>query len=271
MLRDIKKTYLKKLNSVKGENLLTVYVPLEKGVIGHKFNKSQLHNLRSELKNYLTKDQHDKLSSELELVIGNLGYSNESLGFAMFYDGDEISCYTLPFEPIKLINKSTSFDTKQIKDYYKKNIIYYVLAISKKGSKLYKGNFEELKMVPVSGLGKDLESTLGVDPDQPRIVQNHQVSAGGQGGVGFHGHGGYKDFKKTLFDDYLRFIDNKILLAIKDKKTPLVLVAVDYGQSAYKHISKYPSIFKQGISTNPDVLSPLELHNRTQKLFNMSN
>jgi hypothetical protein len=267
MLQNINKTLLKELRTIKGQTLLSVYAPLEKGINGHKFNQSQLHNLRSELKKTLSKEQHKKISTELELVIEKLGYSNESLGYALFYDGDNISSFTLPFTPEKAIKISTKYDLNPLVKHYKQNKFYYVLAISKKGSRLYKGDMDALKIVPVNGLGKDMESTLNLDDGQSPTVQNHQVSAGGSEGVGFHGHGGYKDLKKVIYEDYLRFIDKKILAVIKDKKIPLILVAVDYGQSAYKQISKYPSILMKGVSTNPDDLSTVELHNRTFQLL----
>lgn len=267
MFQKINKSTLKKLKTVSGETLLSVYVPLEKGMKGHKFNQSQLHNLRSELKKTVSTEQHKQISSEIESILEKIGYENESLGLAMFYDGSVIDSCALPFAPEKSTSIDNKYDLKQISDYYKQNKFYYVLAISKKGSKLYKGDMEKLRMVPVKGLGKDIESTLNIDELNANNLQNHPVGNSGKSNVGFHGHGGYKDIKKTLFDDYLRFVDKKILSSIKDKSIPLVLVAVDYGQSAYKHISKYPSIFIEGLSTNPDDLSPAELHKRTFPLL----
>ncbi len=268
MFQNINKAAVKKLRAFTDQTLLTVYVPLEKGMKGHKFNLSQLHNLRSELKQTLSTQQHKQVSKEIESIIDKIGYENESVGLAMFYDGKVINTYALPFEPVKAIEIGTKYDLTQIQDYYKQNKFYYVLAISKKGSKLYKGDMEKLKMMPIDGLGKDMQTTLNIDEGQSSVVQNHQVSAGGAEGIGFHGHGGYKDLKKVIYEDYLRFIDKKILDAIKDKSIPLVLVAVDYGQSAYKHISKYPSILIKGVSTNPDEMTPTQLHQRTFPLLN---
>lgn len=208
------------------------------------------------------------ISSELEVALENLGYTNTSLGLVLLHDGKDIWSYTLPFSPEKIIEVGTKFNLSQIQDYYEKNKPYYVLAFSKNGSKLYEGDMDTLKMLQVDGLGQDVETTLHIDEKQSHIVQNHPVSAGGSNdGVGFHGHGGYKDMKKILFEDYLRFVDKKILNTIRNKKIPLILVAVDYGQIAYKQISKYPSIFKRGVATNPDNLSPIELHHITFPLL----
>jgi hypothetical protein len=267
MYQNINKLAMKKLQGMKGQTLLTVYIPLEKGMKGHKYNVSQLHNLRSELKKTVSKEQHKVLSKEIESIVEKIGYENESLGVAMFYDGLSVFSYALPFSPEKSSLTSTKFDVAPIQKYYKQNRFYYVLAISKKGSKLYKGDMNNLKMVPVKGLGKDIESTLNIDEIHATSLQNHPASNGGKNNIGFHGHGGYKDVKKTLFEDYLRVVDKNILQAIKDKTVPLILVAVDYGQSAFKHISKYPSILAYGVSTNPDDLSPVELHQKTFPLL----
>ena len=267
MLENIKKSTLRTLQKVRGETLLTVYIPLEKGMKGHKFNQSQLHNLRSELKKTLSSAQHIQVSSEIESVLEKIDFDNELVGLAMFYDGKQVSTYGLPFTPKKAIEIRTKYDVEQIQQYYEQNRPYYVLAISKKGSKLYQGDMDALKMVPVTGLGQDIETTLRIDEYNTNTLQNHPSGNGSKSSIGFHGHGGYKDIKKTLFDEYLRAVDKKILQSIKDTSTPLVLVAVDYGQSAYKHISKYPSIFMKGVSTNPDDLSPAQLHQRTFPLL----
>jgi len=263
----MKKSTLKKLQSVYGESLISVYIPLEKGMNGHKFNQSQLHNVRSELKKLVTAKQHAELSKEIESAIESLGYSNESPGFALFYDGAQTQCFTLPFSPGNTVETGSSYNIDRIKEHYRHNKLYYVLAISKKGTRLYKGDMEKLKIINVSGLGKDLKTTLNIDDTPRSTLQSHTTAAGGRGSTGFHGHGGVKDLKKLLFEDYLRYVDKKILKAIKDKKIPLVLVAVDYGQSAFKHISKYPSILLNGVSTNPDEMSPIELHKRTYPLL----
>jgi hypothetical protein len=267
MLKKMKNATFKKLQKVHGDDLLTVYTPLQVGFTGHKYNQSQLHNLRSELKKILPEEQHKTMFREIENTLNAIGYDNKQHGLVMFYDDKVFKSYTLNFEPISGMIRSNKYELDQIAEYFRANKPYYVLAISKKGTLLYKGDMESLVPVEVSGLGQDLSTTLRIDDINSSNVQNHQVSAGGKDGVGFHGHGGYKDIKKVLFEDYLRFIDKKILSTIKDKSIPLVLVAVEYGQSAYKLISKYPTIFSKGVLTNPDELSAVQLHNKTLPLI----
>jgi hypothetical protein len=131
MLKNIKKSALKKLQTTTGETLLTVYIPLEKGMKGHKFNQSQLHNLRSELKKTVSTQQHKQLSAEIESILEKIGYENESIGLALFYDGENISSFALPFTPEKVIEIRPKYDLEQIQEYYRQNKFYYVLAISK--------------------------------------------------------------------------------------------------------------------------------------------
>jgi len=247
-----------------------VYIPLEKGAVGNKFNTSQLHNLRSELKKVVSTQQLKELTIEIDSVVEAPGYTNEAQGFSLFYDGISIYSYSLPFTPEKSLGISQSFNTAPINEYYSKNQPYYVLAISKKGSNLYRGDMNNLKIVKLKGLGENLSKTLKIDEINVSI-QGHPTGKGGSSNsFGFHGNGGYKDSKKQLYENYLRFVDKKILQFIKDSKTPLILVAVEYGQSLYKNISRYPSILANSIVTNPDNLSPLELHKRTFPLLQLS-
>ncbi len=268
MLGTIKVSKLKALQKMSGENLVTLYVPLEKGSFGHKQNKSQLHAVRSGLKKQLSVEQYALLSRTIDGLIGELGYVNSYEGVFAVLHGMTLEVFALPFRPQLLVYTGASFHLEQLRHYYGNNKSYYVLAISKKGSHLFKGDKASLHHVPVADLEKDMETLLGIDEKVGPELQNHPSGAGGKhGSEGFHGHGGMKDVKKSLYESYLRAVDKKIMKAIKNKRLPLVLVAVGYGQSAYRHVSKYPAIALKSITTNPDDLSTRDLHSKVVPLL----
>lgn len=265
-----KLTYLKfkKLQTIAGEGLVTAYIPLIQGSAGHKQNKSQFHALRAELKKHLPSEQHVVLSNVLESVLHMLGYINSSSGLLVAMRGAEISVFSLPFTPVLAWHKNSTYHLQQVKEYFATNSPFYVLAISKKGSHLFKGDKTKLTHVAVSEIGQDVKTLLRIDEGQSDSLQNHSEGAG-RGGTtqGFHGHGGVKDVKKKLFEAYLRAVDKKIMSAIDDKKVPLVLVAVGHGQSMYRHVSKYPNIALKSLTTNPDDISTEDLHSRIVPLM----
>ncbi len=271
MIQKINKSAVKKLKEARDKALLTVYVPLEKGSNGYKFNKSQLHNLKSELKKTTSQLPNNPLSSEIDSILQEINHGNELPGVSIFYDGVNAKVYALQFTPKKTIEISTTYDVGQIQDYFSKNLPYYVLTISKNGSQLYEGDMESLHVMPVAGMGKDIMKTLHIDELDTNNIQSHPTGNGSSEGGGLHGQGGYKDVKKTLFDDYLRAIDTIVMQAINDRNTPLVLVSVDYEQSAYKNMSKYPNILAEGVSTNPDELTAGQLHAKTFPLVSTAN
>lgn len=268
MLSTIKVSKLKALQKMSGENFVTLYVPLAKGAFGHKQNKSQLHAVRSKLKKQITVQQYSLITRTFDALIGELGYTNAYDGVFAVLHGMELELFALPFRPELLVYVGASFHLEQLRHYYGNNKSYYVLAISKKGSHLFKGDKAALRHVPVADIEKDMETLLGIDEKVGPELQNHPTGAAGKrGSEGFHGHGGMKDAKKNLFESYLRIVDKKVMRAIKNKRLPLVLVAVGYGQSAYKHVSKYPAIALKSITTNPDDLSTRELHSRVVPLL----
>jgi len=238
------------------------------GLQGHKQNQSQLHAFRAQLKKLVTREQHGKYADMLDAVNSNLIYSKSQHGLAVYSDGTRFWAYALPFSPELFINVGNKLILDQLVEYYKTNQQYYVLAISKNGSHLYAGDKDTMSIVPVKGLGQNIETTLRIDEKQSHILQNHPVGAGGgKNSEGFHGHGGFKDMKKVLFEEYLRVVDKLVTKTIKNNKSPLVIVAVGYAQSAYKHVSKYPNILVKSVSTNPDDLTALQLHDKTLPLL----
>lgn len=264
MIQTIKATDIKKLRNLAAEKVITIYMPLQRGPLGHKQNNSQFHAIRAQLKKDMSLVQYKLLSKTTQTTIDALGYANDHKGLMVVITDTNINLYALPFTPTLDISISNCCNVDQASKYIKNNKVFYVLAISKKGSHLFKGDKTELHHIPVKGLGTDLPTTLRIDELETNVLQNHPISAGAR--EGFHGHGGIKDIKKSLYESYLRAVDKNVLHAIKDKTLPLVLVAVDYGQTTYKHISKYPSIVIAGVTTNPDRLSTDQLHQMTAPL-----
>lgn len=260
-----KLTYLtyKKLQTKAGEGLVTIYIPLVPGAFGHKQNKSQLHAIRSELKKHVTGQQHARLSVLLDDTHAALGYVHTCKGLLVTIQNDSIKVYELPFTPNLIWHKNATYNLQQVKEYYASNSPFYVLAISKKGSHLFKGDKTKLTHVAVEEIEHDVNTVLRLDEGAADTLQNHAEGvAGRRGAAGFHGHGGKKEVKKTLYESYLRFVDKKIMNTIQDKKTPLVLVAVGYGQTMFRNVSAYPSIAAKSLTTNPDDLSTHDLHNK---------
>ena len=87
MIKSINSSTTKKLGVISGTELLTLYMPLAKGLQGHKQNQSQLHAFRAQLKNNVSRELHEKYTVMLERVNDSIAFTRYSDGLAIYSDG----------------------------------------------------------------------------------------------------------------------------------------------------------------------------------------
>ena len=269
MIQPITKTHVSTLQRKTGD-FITIYVPLQKGPLGHKQTTSQLHALRAQLKRVVSTDVMALINQSFDDVIKEIGYKNQHNGLLLSI-GDLVEVYALPFTPIEQLHRGSSLHLEQLRHYFGNNREFYVLSISKNGSHLYRGDKTHLQHEKVADIDKDMLTLLHIDEKQAQELQNHPVMRRGRSeGTGFHGQGGGKDHTKQLFEAYLRLIDRRVMNYTKNKRHPLVVVAANYGQSLYRRITKYPALVNHGILKNPEALSSQDLHENALTLVGLN-
>ncbi|MCA9346455.1 hypothetical protein KC960_03110 [Candidatus Saccharibacteria bacterium] len=269
MFAQITKRDLTQLTKITGKNLISIYIPLEPGITGLRNNISQLHSIKSHLKGYMPQEYADFIHEALDDKLEKSLNATNASGLAIFYDGIKLKVFSLAFKPEKLLQNNSKFNLEQITNYFSEDREFYVLSLSKNGNQLYKGNHKELELLKIKDLESDIKHALHID-EMPAVksLQVHPVNSINRGkGFNFHGHGGEKDIKKIMLEEYIRKIDKAILGYIKDKGLPLIVVAVDYAQNAFRRLTKHPNVLSVGISTNPDNVPLLELHKKTFALI----
>lgn len=268
MIKMITLAKVRSLQKISGENIITVYVPLRKGTFGHKQNVSQLHAIRSQLKKIVNPSQFLLVNNSLDFINGELGFTNTYEGVLITLVEAKVSIFALPFTPEALVHIGATYNLEQLRRFYENNRNYYVLTLSKNGSHLYYGDKLHLEPVRVADIDKDINALLKVDGVQRHVDGNSRNFNQGHREVSsYRSRGGVKNKKKTLYEAYTKIIDRRIVKYIKNKQVPLVIAAADFGQSLYRRITEYPTLFKKGLASNPDSLTINDLHDKTWQLL----
>jgi hypothetical protein len=108
--------------------------------------------------------------------------------------------------------------------------------------------------------------TASLQYDDPeKSLQVHTGSSQGNSAV-FHGQGaGNEDHKNDLLS-YFRQVNNGLESFLKNQHAPLILAGVDYLLPIYHEANTYSHLLPDGISGNPETLTPEELHTQAWQI-----
>jgi hypothetical protein len=248
----------KELRNIHTNIKIAIYLPVEPGPENTLTNKSKFSNAIATLKEVFDdvqmpkKEQRaiiDSLRSKLSLLKSSI--PARGLAVFIFYSG-EVKLYALeqsvaPALYYELPNLHLEPITHQLKTGAK----YWVLTLSSKGCSLFWHNGHSLSPVKDATLETDMITTLGLDETQKELQTHPTNEGGGKGSEGFHGHGSFKDLKKSYLKDYFRHIDSHLKKHTRTKREPIVLVGVDYVQTLFKQVSKHHAVVPSRISEDP--------------------
>jgi len=140
---------------------------------------------------------------------------------------------------------------------------FYILALSRNRVRLLAADRDSVRELELDNkVPRSLTEDLGEEEVQQTDRGNTlgPAARGRAAGLIHHGHGaGDHDIK----EDVLRFfnrVDDALPTLGLDRNAPLVLAGVEYELPIYREISRWPRVLEQGVTGNPDLLRPEELH-----------
>jgi hypothetical protein len=121
---------------------------------------------------------------------------------------------------------------------------FYVVVISKKQVKLFRGDAFGMAFIPVPGLPQGMADAQTPDKDEETTFR---LSEGGGGAANYHGHGGGNNVDdKALLATYLESADDVLWKEVlRDKTAPLLVAGVEYLIPIYKSVSDYKNIWTE--------------------------
>lgn len=141
---------------------------------------------------------------------------------------------------------------------------YFLLALSHRAVRLYRGTVDSLQPVDVPGMPAGIEDAQrNHDTDEPLTF--HSFRRGNAEAI-FHGHGvGIDDHKDDLVS-YFRAVDRALHPLLREESDPLLLAGVDYLFPLYAEANTYSHLAPRGLPGNADHATPDALHRATWPL-----
>jgi hypothetical protein len=260
---------------VKGENLVSIYLPTYQKGPEIQQNKIRFKNLLSGAENQLlergvSKNSIAEYNKKVKALLRNSQFWNhQSAGLAAFISQDDYQIYKVPLDFEDIVIVSDRFYLKPLLPLLTKNNHFFILALSLGGVKLLEAtrfHFNEFDLIDVP---QNLNDALRYD-DPEKQLQHQTLTRTGSGQPAiFHGHSvGTDDAeKKKNILRYFQKVDHGIRNHIRDSNHPLIIAAIDYLHPIYEEANKYPHLMKEGITKNPETLSNKELHAKAWRII----
>jgi hypothetical protein len=145
---------------------------------------------------------------------------------------------------------------------------FFVLILSKKQAKFYRGDQSGFTQIEISELPHGIDDVVHFEEkDGQNLFRTGSSGAGG--GANYHGIGSGVPDEKENISMYLKEVDRTLWKEVLNKeKAPLILGGVDYIVSMYKGLSQYKNILDETISGNVENEDRHKIYKRVKELVN---
>jgi hypothetical protein len=267
---DVSAQELRELAGAKGTACVSIFMPAHRAGNERQQDPIRLKNLLAEAERRLeaqgmrTPDIQALLAPVAELTPQHNFWQQPADGLALFLAPDFYRAYHLPFEVQERVMVGGRFHLKPMLPLLRPDGQFFVLALSQNQVRLLQGSRYTVSEVDLAGVPLSLSELLdGESKEEHAQFHTSTANPGGRGGerpaINF-GHGGGEEDGKA---DILRFfhrIDAGVREWLGPRQSPLVLAGVDYLLPLYREANSYPHLVDDGLTGNPEVLRPEELH-----------
>jgi hypothetical protein len=200
-------------------------------------------------------------------------WQHQSHGLAVFCSQDFFQYYSLPVDFTELVIVSNHFYLKPLLPLFQSDGHFYILALSHNLIRLLEGTHHHIEEIDLTGLLPSLEELLRFEEPE-RQTPSHTGTPGATGGRSaapggvtvFHGHGAGDEDEKENLSIYFHRVNEALQELLKAEHAPLVLAGVEYLLPIYREANTYPDLVDAGITGNPELLSPEELHSQAWEI-----
>ncbi|MFZ5815620.1 MAG: hypothetical protein ACOY93_10020 [Bacillota bacterium] len=179
-------------------------------------------------------------------------------GLALFLRPGFMRYFRLPVRFEERIVVATHFQLQPLFPLLTGDGEFYLLALSHKAPRLFRGSRFEFEEVPLKNAPASLAEATRFTQRQKQL-QMHSVP-GGRGM--YHGHGDPGDLRRDDLVEYFRQLNRSIRETLPFDRTPLVLAGVDSHFPIYREVNTHPRLVAEGVAGNPDDAQPEDLHHQ---------
>jgi hypothetical protein len=140
---------------------------------------------------------------------------------------------------------------------------FYLLALSQNEVRFFQASQYGVSEMDLEGVPRSLAEALKYDDPQKQL-QFHtgtQRSTGERAAI-FHGHGVGTDDAKSNLLRFCQHLDRGLHDILRNEQAPLVVAGVDFLLPIFREANSYKHLLSEGITGNPEGLSPEELQRR---------
>lgn len=199
-------------------------------------------------------------------------WQHQNHGLAIFYIEGTLKyfCVPLAFEELAIVG--SHFHLKPLMPLLVGDGEFYLLTLSQKNLRFFKGSRYSMEEIEVEGLPKTMDEALQYDETAKDEQFRISTSKGGtnnafQNAGSFHGQGSSdRDSVKQDILQYFHVVNKGLHNILQDQWAPLVLAGVEYLLPIYREANTYQYLIDGGIPENVKILEADELHRQAWPL-----
>lgn len=265
------KSIFNDLASYKADICISVYIPTHKK--GEAVNNHQdlirFKNAVQQAKQMLEEKGTDEttvqriLQPAYDFVRNEDFWMEQNKGFVAFIADGYFKYAKLPVAVDEEVYINNSFLLSPLVPSLYSDERFYLLVLSKKNAKIYKGDAFGMEELDVPELPNGVTDVVHFEEkDDQNLFRTG--GRGGTGGANFHGIGGGEPDEKKHLTMYFDEVDETLMKhVLATENAPLLLAAVDYLIPLYKSVAKYNFIADEAITGNYE-------HEDVNTLFKMA-
>ncbi len=204
------------------------------------------------------------------LVADSLFWKHQEDGLAQFLAVGFFRSFKLPVGVKEVLVVANRFHIKPLLPLLSSDTRFYVLGLSQKEVKLFRGDHFDIEQVKIKDVPQSLAEVLKYEnPEKQLPVRNRPAQIKGTKTSTFHGHGSGPDdviHKKEILRFFQR-VNKGLHDYLREERIPLVIAGMEYLLPIYRECNTYPHLTKKGIAGNADVLPPEVLHARAWSIL----
>ena len=251
--------------------LVTLYVPLLRSFPDSRSNAAAYEGAIAEAERRLEEaglsaaeaQAFGKQLASVETDLRRL--DRPAAGVAVFRDRADLHAFGLPQEPARCVVVAENFALRPLLAAVHRNRRHHVLALSTNRVAFFQGDAHGLEPMLAQGVPVSLEDALGSEVSAKELRVS--TTQGGAGSPRYFSHDSGRDERKLDLERFHLKLARAIEAALQGRDAPLVLVATQAHHAGLRTALRLPQLLPAGVQTNPDHLSPSELHARTWPLL----
>jgi hypothetical protein len=173
-------------------------------------------------------------------------------GLAVFMSDGYLKYFRMPFEPKEELMINTSFRISPLVPVMTQKDYFYLLTLSKKQAKLFRGDVFGLTHIPIDEMPNGVDDVVHFEEKGGQNLWRTESSGAGEG-ANYHGAGGGKPEEKDFIAVYLDEVEETAWKEVlHTEKAPLLLAGVEYLLPIFRQVTSYQNVWNDVLTGNHD-------------------